>query len=208
MIFITKCIEGIQWTYQTCNEFGFYQTSDKKEYIFGDRFPLVFFVKQCTDIYGREFNADYLFNSINKTNGFYLGLKPNTTNVLYVHGSIDPWHALGITESNDPKLPTIYIEGNAYYNLALMKIKHTENADFDWIFVDVFKITGTAHCANMYEPKDTDFPQLKQAREKIREFLRVLIADDADDDIMWRTRSLQTCIFVPKETKMLTLFFC
>lgn len=71
----------------------------------------MFFVKQCTDIYGRDFNADYLFNSINKTNGFYLGLKPNTTNVIYVHGSIDPWHALGITESDDPKLPTIYIEG-------------------------------------------------------------------------------------------------
>lgn len=105
---------AIQWTYQTCNEFGFYQTSDKKELIFGDRFPLVFFVKQCTDIYGRDFNADYLFNSINKTNRHYLGLQPNTTNVIYVHGSIDPWHALGIFESNDPKLPTIYINGNVH----------------------------------------------------------------------------------------------
>lgn len=141
----------IQWTYQTCNEFGFYQTSDDKQRIFGDRFPLVFFVKQCTDFYGRDFDADYLFNSINKTNKFYLGLKPNTTNVLYVHGSIDPWHALGLTESDDPKLPTIYIE-------------------------------GTAHCANMYEPKDSDLPQLKQAREKIREFLHVLISDDSANE--------------------------
>lgn len=40
------------------------------------------------------------------------------------------------------------------------------------------EIVGTAHCANMYEPKDTDFPQLKQAREKIREFLRALINDE------------------------------
>lgn len=38
--------------------------------------------------------------------------------------------------------------------------------------------SGTAHCANMYEPKETDFPQLIQAREKIREFLHVLLADD------------------------------
>lgn len=44
-----------------------------------------------------------------------------------------------------------------------------------------FLITGTAHCANMYEPKDSDFPQLKQAREKIREFLHVLLAKDVDD---------------------------
>lgn len=102
---------AIQWTYQTCNEFGFYQTSDDKQRIFGDRFPLVFFVKQCTDFYGSHFDADYLFSSINKTNDYYLALTPNTTNVLYVHGSIDPWHALGLIKSNDPKLPIIYIEG-------------------------------------------------------------------------------------------------
>lgn len=149
---IKRLITGIQWTYQTCNEFGFYQTSDNKEKIFGDRFPLVFFVKQCTDIYGHDFDADYLSSSINKTNKFYLGLKPNTTNVIYVHGSIDPWHALGITASDDSKLPTIYIE-------------------------------GTAHCANMYEPKDTDFPQLIEARNKIREFLHVLISNDSENEI-------------------------
>lgn len=73
---------AIQWTYQTCNEFGFYQTSDKKENIFGDRFALPFFVKQCTDIYGRDFDADYLSNEIDKTNQIYGGLKLKTTNVL------------------------------------------------------------------------------------------------------------------------------
>lgn len=30
----------------------------------------------------------------------------------------------------------------------------------------------------MYEPKDSDFPQLKQARNIIREFLRVLLEGD------------------------------
>lgn len=123
LIFFRCLFTGIQWTYQTCNEFGFYQTSDNKERIFGDRFPLVFFVKQCTDIYGHEFNADYLFSSINQTNKFYLGLQPNTTNVIYVHGSIDPWHALGIFESNDSKLPSIYIEG-----------KKNKKIELNWLF--------------------------------------------------------------------------
>lgn len=134
----------IQWTYQTCNEFGFYQTSNDKEKLFGDRFPLVFFVKQCTDIYGKDFDADYLDNSINQTNNYYGELHPNTTNVLYVHGSIDPWHALGLIRSDNPALPTIFIQ-------------------------------GTAHCANMYEPKESDFPQLKDARNKIRKFLLEII---------------------------------
>lgn len=41
-----------QWTYQTCTEFGFYQTSDTAEAVFGEKFPAEFFTRQCTDIYG------------------------------------------------------------------------------------------------------------------------------------------------------------
>lgn len=48
--------EGMrQWTYQTCTEFGFYQTSDDQNLIFGDRFPVEFFIQQCEDIYGKKF---------------------------------------------------------------------------------------------------------------------------------------------------------
>lgn len=53
----------------------------------------------------------YLEQVVSQTNKNYGALKPNTTNVLYVHGSIDPWHALGLTASKNPILPTIYIEG-------------------------------------------------------------------------------------------------
>lgn len=104
---------------------------------------MTFFVKQCNDIYGEHFDFDWLQSSIDRTNKYYGALEPNTTNVLYVHGSIDPWHALGLTK-NIPNMPAIYIE-------------------------------GTAHCANMYEPSDNDLPQLKEAREKIRQYLRDLI---------------------------------
>ena len=90
-----------------------------------------------------RFDANLLKKSIDRTNTIYGALRPQTTNVIYVHGSIDPWHALGLVNSTDPSKPTIYIE-------------------------------GTAHCANMYEPQEADFPQLKEAREKIKEFLGAL----------------------------------
>lgn len=32
--------------------------------------------------------------------------------VIYVHGSVDPWHALGITQTKTGKTVAIYIEGN------------------------------------------------------------------------------------------------
>ncbi|XP_073843072.1 putative serine protease F56F10.1 [Musca autumnalis] len=103
-----------QWTWQTCNEFGFYQTSEKPTDIFGDRFKLDFFVKQCMDIYGDNMDSNYLNAVISSTNAYYGGLKPTTTNVLYVHGSIDPWHALGLIKPINKNTPTIYIEGTAH----------------------------------------------------------------------------------------------
>lgn len=86
-----------------------------------------------------------LANGVDRTNIIYGALKPTTTNVLFVHGSIDPWHALGLTETNEKQpQPTIYIQ-------------------------------GTAHCANMYEPSDNDLPQLKEAREEILKFIAALL---------------------------------
>lgn len=40
--------------YQTCTEFGFYQTSSGAADIFGNHFDLDFFVQQCMDIFGQK----------------------------------------------------------------------------------------------------------------------------------------------------------
>lgn len=137
---------GRQWTYQTCTEFGFYQTSSDPESVFGDKFPLDFFIRQCKDIFGDSFDGRTIDNAVNMINLANGALYPQTSNVLYVHGSIDPWHALGLTETNlEQPEPTIYID-------------------------------GTAHCANMYEPNDEkDLPQLKDARVLILKFIKDLL---------------------------------
>lgn len=56
-------------------------------------------------------NIVHLHDAVNETNKFYGGLRPATTNVLYVHGSIDPWHVLGLTKTRDQARPAIFIEG-------------------------------------------------------------------------------------------------
>ena len=33
-------VGGRQWIYQTCSEFGWYQTSDQPKHPYGSRFPL------------------------------------------------------------------------------------------------------------------------------------------------------------------------
>lgn len=130
---------GRQWTYQTCTEFGFFQTSTARPNLFSETFPVDFFVQQCTDIFGPRYlkifilnnfvlkntysvftfvlvryNIQLLENAVERTNTLYGGLHLHVTNVVYVHGSIDPWHALGITKSSNPNAPAIFINGRQY----------------------------------------------------------------------------------------------
>lgn len=115
---------GRQWTYQTCSEFGFFQTSalNSTQKMFGNAFPEEFFVKQCNDIFGKHFDIDLLKKGIERTNIIYGGMDNHADNVVYVHGSVDPWHVLGITSTLRKGAPAIFIKGNF---LALNK--HTFN---------------------------------------------------------------------------------
>lgn len=40
------------WYYQTCSEFGWYQTTDSEHQPFGDKSPVEFYLKLCRDIFG------------------------------------------------------------------------------------------------------------------------------------------------------------
>ncbi|PVD19043.1 hypothetical protein C0Q70_21602 [Pomacea canaliculata] len=105
---------GRQWTYQTCTEFGYFQTSDSKNQPFGSYFPLEFFIKQCQDIFGPKFNADLIQQGINFTNTNYGGYNLKVTNVVFPNGSVDPWHALGIVKDLSPNATAIFIDGTAH----------------------------------------------------------------------------------------------
>ncbi|XP_076453998.1 putative serine protease K12H4.7 [Babylonia areolata] len=105
---------GRQWTYQTCTEFGFYQTSDDNSQPFGHKFPLQFFIKQCQDIYSPKFNADFISRAITQTNMNYGGYGIKVTNVVFPNGSVDPWHALGIVKDLSPNATAIFIQGTAH----------------------------------------------------------------------------------------------
>jgi hypothetical protein len=39
------------------------------------------------------------------------GLTPDATRVLHTHGSLDPWHALGLQSDLNPDVPVIIIDG-------------------------------------------------------------------------------------------------
>lgn len=105
---------GRQWMYQTCNEFGFYQTTDSARQPFGTMFPLTFSVQQCMDIFGSKFNESYIISGIDSTNTNYGGFGYLGEKVLFVNGDIDPWHALSFTTDTPSYIHSISIHGTAH----------------------------------------------------------------------------------------------
>jgi pimeloyl-ACP methyl ester carboxylesterase len=103
-----------QWIWQTCTEFGWYQTTNQESGVYGHTLPLNFFEQWCQDAFGDMFTHEMLEKSIAASNIEYGGYEPSVNNVVFVHGSIDPWHAMGVLEDLHEGAPSIYITGTSH----------------------------------------------------------------------------------------------
>ena len=65
----------------------------------------------CTDVFGESFNANYIEEMVENSNSYYGSKELDVENVVFVHGSIDPWHAMGRTTDLNKDSPAIMIEG-------------------------------------------------------------------------------------------------
>jgi len=128
------------WVYQTCTEFGFYQSTDTPNAAFyGNVVPVDWYVKQCAMIYGSQFDNSTVYSNIDMTNKFYMGQNGyNGTRIVLPNGTNDPWHVLGVLNANvAQEFPIV--------------------------------INGTAHCADMYgDNSNIDPPSLTAARTQIK----------------------------------------
>jgi pimeloyl-ACP methyl ester carboxylesterase len=89
---------GRSWMWQTCTEFGFYQTAESSKQPFSPRISLQFNVQQCADIYG----LPGMTPDVDYTNLYYGSVGLQTTNTFFTNGRVDPWHALGLKADAQP----------------------------------------------------------------------------------------------------------
>ncbi|XP_055921973.1 putative serine protease K12H4.7 [Eupeodes corollae] len=97
-----------QWYYQTCNEYGWYQTSGSSAQPFGSKFPEDLYIATCNDVYGTQFTNETIYKNVDNTNKYFGGLNPNVENVYITHGQLDPWSAMGITDSDKATVIPLY----------------------------------------------------------------------------------------------------
>jgi len=115
------------WFWQTCNEFGFYQSSDIGRGAFGSALPVNFYLRWCSDPFDASLVRDKLEKSMNTTNLMYGGSRNyHSSKVVQLYGTIDPWHSIG------------------YYG-------DTHGDDVVSILIN-----GTSHCSDMTRSGDPD----------------------------------------------------
>ncbi|KAF0692396.1 hypothetical protein As57867_016464, partial [Aphanomyces stellatus] len=133
-----------QWIFQTCNEFGFAQSTATAKsfwnvfnYFNVDRA----YTQLCKRVYGIS-NTEARAAATRQTYG---ALQVNVDNVVWPNGNIDPWHALSFDNRTVPV-----------------------NANSDVVFID-----GTSHCADMFATAYNLAPQSAHDRieRNVKSFL-------------------------------------
>lgn len=103
-----------QWYYQTCVDFGYYQSSGSLNQPFGKSFPVELYIQMCTDAYDSSLTKSVIEATVNNTNTKYGALDPKVTNVYYTHGSIDPWASIGIQVTQTETAPAFVIPEHSH----------------------------------------------------------------------------------------------
>lgn len=103
------------WLYQTCSEWGFYQTCNK-----GSRCPYTqglhtidFDFAICKAAF--DIDSDAVVSQIKNTLSIYGGDNIQSSRIMFNNGEIDPWHANSVLKSPNAQEPTQWVPAASHH---------------------------------------------------------------------------------------------
>ncbi|XP_064550039.1 putative serine protease K12H4.7 [Drosophila montana] len=96
-----------QYFYQSCNEFGNFQTTSSQHQPFGDRKPFSTLIAQCKEDFGPKFTIEYISKKVDEINALYGGSRPNVDHIYFTKAEDDPWRWTGIVDECATVIPGI-----------------------------------------------------------------------------------------------------
>ncbi|MFH4982469.1 hypothetical protein AB6A40_009178 [Gnathostoma spinigerum] len=134
------------WIWMTCNEVGFFQTTDHGKSAFGSMVPLNYYIDMCTDMFGDEVKIGFVRKNNHAARRRWGDADSyNASNIVLLNGELDPWHVLG-TYVNIPK----------QHQLPVL-------------------IKGAAHCSDMYPKRSGEPEDLDDVRKTIDEQVAIYL---------------------------------
>jgi len=104
-----------QLSYQLCTQLGWYHSSTSNMQPYGSSFPASFRHQACGDVFD-FYSRDLAVDNIARFNNVRGGTNLGATNVLYVHGQLDPTRTVGVQTTYHPSAPVIVIVGASQGN--------------------------------------------------------------------------------------------
>ncbi|NP_001089218.1 uncharacterized protein LOC734265 precursor [Xenopus laevis] len=101
-----------QWYYQTCTEFGYYQTCEDPSCPFSPLITLKSQLDLCFQIF--QVPTESVLQSVQFTNEFYGADFPKSSRIIFVNGDVDPWHALSVLKNQSRSEIAIFINGTSH----------------------------------------------------------------------------------------------
>mmetsp|Transcript_66044 Transcript_66044/g.137950 ORF Transcript_66044/g.137950 Transcript_66044/m.137950 type:complete len:535 (+) Transcript_66044:76-1680(+) len=103
------------WAWQTCTEFGFYQTCEVGSKCMWTQGLAT--LDEEMSFCQSDFNIpkELVAANIAQSNVDYGSLHPDGSRVLYVNGGIDPWKANSILSCVGPELPAFMVPGSSHH---------------------------------------------------------------------------------------------
>lgn len=103
-----------QWFYQTCSQFGYFYTCEANTSCIYSTLlvDLPHYLDICFHVFGIP--EKKVYQGVAFTNSDYGGKKPNGSRIVFVNGSIDPWHALSVLTNLTTSEVAIFIHGTAH----------------------------------------------------------------------------------------------
>jgi len=106
------------WIWQTCTEFGFYQTCDDNCPFAPHFHPIGMDLEICSRLF--NITSDNVYENVQASLDLYGGktfLESGASNILTVNGDVDPWSVLGLEESDSTNylLPVKMVEGASHH---------------------------------------------------------------------------------------------
>ncbi|XP_051900016.1 thymus-specific serine protease [Pristis pectinata] len=101
-----------QWYYQTCAEFGYYQTCEDEGCPLSRWLTLQSQVDICAQVFG--ISANSVQSAVDFTNDYYGADRPKSSRIIFVNGDIDPWHALSVLKNQSRSELAVVINGTAH----------------------------------------------------------------------------------------------
>ncbi|KAJ8727630.1 hypothetical protein PYW07_001749 [Mythimna separata] len=103
------------WYYQTCTEYGYYQTAPSSGTVFDGLkwLSLDFYTDVCKKIFDERFDLAFVEDGARRVNLIFGGLEPVVNNTINIHGYIDPWRALGVYKDDISETSPTYTVNRA-----------------------------------------------------------------------------------------------